>query len=236
MDQSTLGEGEPTGHCPSKRPLKGSVSPEGQHDTDTTDIDEMISKNNKMLSTLKESNLLLQQQLQMMERLAEMRIAKMKQESRRPSDGDERQVKLAEIRSTQAKLVERNAVAKRLISQQQELLRKQLDARREVLQQSASRVANLRAELVAAEAQEAELAAQLAAEQCEMQGHTEPSRPSGSEELSVGWNEEWFAEDERSFSADGADYARPLQCKPRFVTKWSSDVLIFQRGRNLSAV
>lgn len=212
MDQSTLGEGEPTGHCPSKRPLQELVSPEGQNKRNTKDIDEMISKNNKMLSALKESNLLLQQQLQMMERLAEMKITKMKQESRRPSDRDERQAKLAEIRSTQAKLVERNATTKRLISKQQELLRKQFDARREVLQQSASRVANLRAELAAAEAHEAEIAAQLAAEQCEMQRHTEPSRPSGSEELSVGWNEEWFAEDERSFSADGADYARPLQC------------------------
>lgn len=82
MDQSPLGESESTGHCPSKRPPQLSVSPEFQDQGDIAQIDEKIAKNAKMLSMLKESNLLLQQQLQMMERLAEMRIAKMKQEGR----------------------------------------------------------------------------------------------------------------------------------------------------------
>jgi len=110
-------------------------------------------------------------------------------------------------------LAERNAAAKVLISQKQELLCKQLKARKELLQQSASRVAGIRADLTAAEAQEAELVACLADEQCVQPERTQESRPSGSEELSGGFGEEWFAEDEQSFSADGHDYARPLQCK-----------------------
>lgn len=120
---------------------------------------------------------------------------------------------MAEIRATQARLAERNAAAKLLISQKQEMLCKQLNARKELLQQSASRVAAIRADLAAAEAQEAELVACLADEQCVQPECTQESRPSGSEELSGGFGEEWFAEDERSFSADGHDYARPLQCK-----------------------
>jgi hypothetical protein len=174
-----------------------------------------ISKNSALLSTLAEANKALQRQQVILEKLVVMKLNKQKQESRTEPAVDEMLSKLAEVRSRQSALEQRNETMKQLIAKQQELLQTRMQRRKALLERSAARTASLRAELRRCEEAAQLLQQQLDDEYVELDNQNNCSQtPSQRDEemYSDCRSEEWFAEDELSFSPEeGQDLEGYLQ-------------------------
>jgi hypothetical protein len=176
-----------------------------------------ISKNGSLLSMLGDANKALQQQQIILEKLVVLKLDKQKEENRTCLSVEKMQEKLAEVRSRQSALEKRNGMLKELIAKQQELLQSRMQRRKALLERSTARTARLCAELRKCEEQAEMLQQRLDDEYAELDGDKKESQrwsERDNEVISDGRSEEWFAEDELSFSPEqGQDLEGYLQRK-----------------------
>lgn len=114
--------------------------------------------------------------------------------------------KLAQVKSAQAALEQRNEKVRQTIKLQQELFLGQIEARKALLEKSAQRKQNLRTAIAACDAEVSGIEQRLAEEYTELVNENLHSRSHSGhspadKQQSNRVSEEWFAEDELSFAA-----------------------------------